>query len=184
MLCWCAFVTARIVYFGSHDFAKKSDVIIVLGAALRNGKPTPAFLGRIRHGVELWKRGLAPKIIFTGGLAHDGQEAESVVGRRIAEGDGVPSDAILMETASTNTWENFIQSRRVMREHGMREAIIVSDPCHLHRAQTMAHDLRIAAVTSPTPYTPFNTWETRLPFMLKELRLVHSHWLSRAIGTR
>ncbi len=71
-----------------------------------------------------------------------------------------------------------------MKENGLKRAIIVSDPYHLHRASIMAEDAGFTAVTSPTPYTAFQTWRTKTPFLLNELRLCHSHWIYRAVGMR
>lgn len=184
VLGWCGIVAGRIVYFGSHDFAEKADVIIVLGAAVRKGEPSPAFAGRIRHGIELQKRGLAPKLIFTGGLGHDDVVPEAEVARRIAVRESVADADIFTETVSTKTWENFTEAARIMRERGLRSAIIVSDPYHLHRAQLMARHAGITAVTSPTPYTAFQTWRTKVPFLLNELRLFHSHLMYRATQER
>lgn len=184
VLVWCAAVMGRIVYVGSHDYAEKADVIIVLGAAVRRGEPSPAFAGRIRHSIELWKQGLAPKLIFTGGLGHDGLLPESEVGRRAAEHAGVQSSDIYTEAVSTKTWENFTEAARLMQEHRIQRAIIVSDPYHLLRATMMAKDAGITAVTSPTPHTAFQTWRTKIPFLLNELRLCHSHWIYRAMGRR
>lgn len=184
VLAWCAAVMGRIVYVGSRDYAEKADVIIVLGAAVRRGEPSPAFAGRIRHSIDLWKKGLAPQLIFTGGLGHDGLIPEAEVGRRAAEHAGVQSGDIFTETVSTKTWENFTEAARLMKEHHLQRAIIVSDPYHLLRASIMAEDAGIAAVTSPTPHTAFQTWRTKIPFLLNELRLCHSHWIYRAMGRR
>ena len=184
LLAWAVAVMGRIVYVGSQDHAEKADVVIVLGAAVRKGEASPAFAGRIRHGIELWKRGLAAKIIFTGGLGHDGLIPEAEVARSIAEDAGIPKGDIFTETVSTNTWENFTEAARLMKENGLHRAIIVSDPYHLHRAGIMAEDVRFTAMTSPTPYTAFQTWRTKIPFLLNELRLCHSHWIYRATGMR
>ena len=184
LLAWAVAVMGRIVYVGGQDHAEKADVVIVLGAAVRKGEASPAFAGRIRHGIELWKKGLAPKIIFTGGLGHDGLIPESEVARGIAVRDGIPTGDIFTETVSTSTWENFTEAARIMRENGLHRAIVVSDPYHLHRASIMAEDSGFSAVTSPTPYTAFQTWRTKLPFLLNELRLCHSHWIYRAAGMR
>jgi uncharacterized SAM-binding protein YcdF (DUF218 family) len=184
VLAWCGVISGRIIYLGSHDYAEKSDVIIVLGAAVRKRQPSPAFAGRIRHGIELQKRGLAPMIIFTGGLGHDGLIPEAQVAREVALREGIAESAVLTETVSTKTWENFTEAARLMRENGLKRAIIVSDPYHLHRARLMAGHAGIEAVTSPTPYTAFQTWQTKVPFLLNEVRLFHSHWMFRASGER
>lgn len=173
-----------IDYVDSQDHAVKADVIIILGAAVRKGEASPAFAGRIRHGIELWRSGLAPKIIFTRGLGHDGLIPESEVARSIAEKDGIPKGEVFTESVSTSTWENFTEVARLMKENGLKRAIIVSDPSQLHRASIMAEDVGFTVVTSPTPYTAFQTWRTKIQFLLNELRLCHSHWIYRAIRVR
>jgi uncharacterized SAM-binding protein YcdF (DUF218 family) len=134
--------------------------------------------------VELWKSGMAPKLIFTGGLHHDGTKPEATVAAQAASDEGVPSGAILTETTSTRTWENFAEANRMMKENGLKTAIVVSDPYHLQRAQMMADDAGITAFTSPTPYTAFSTWRYKLPFLINEIRLCHSHWMYRCLGKR
>ncbi len=181
---WCAIVAGRIVSLGNQDFTGKADVIIVLGAAVRKGEPSPAFAGRIRHGIEMWKKGHAAKILFTGGLTHGGTVPEALVARRMAESEGIPSTAILTETVSTKTWENILEAERLMRVHDLHNAIIVSDPCHLFRAKIMAEDAGMDAVTSPTPYSAFQTWNTKLPFLTNEVRLCHSHWFRGVLGKK
>ena len=98
--------------------------------------------------------------------------------------EGIAESAILIETVSTHTWENFTEAAALMRANGLKRAIIVSDPYHLHRARLMAEHAGIEAVTSPTPYTPFLTWQTKLLFLLNEILLFHSHWMFRALGNR
>ena len=109
---------------------------------------------------------------------------EAQVARNVAIREGISESAILTETVSTKTWENFTEAAALMRASGLKRAIIVSDPYHLHRARLMASHAGIEAVTSPTPYTAFQTWRTKLPFLLNELRLFHSHWLFCATGER
>jgi uncharacterized SAM-binding protein YcdF (DUF218 family) len=109
---------------------------------------------------------------------------EAQVARRIALREGVADGDIYIETASTKTWENITESARLMREHSLQSAIIVSDPYHLHRARRMAADTGISAVISPTPYTAFQTWRAKIPFLLNEVRLYHSHMLCRALKLR
>ena len=184
LLIWSTGFFAWIVHFGGRDTARKSDVIIVLGAAVRKGEPSPAFAARIRHGVELWRAGLAPNILFTGGLTHDGAVAEADVARRIARSFGVPEDAIRTESHSRITWENFLETRTIMARDNLRTAILVSDPDHLFRASMMASDLGISHCTSPTPYSVFRSWSERTPFLLNELWHCHTHRFYRWTGQR
>lgn len=184
LLVWSGAFIGRLVYFGAQDHAAKCDVIIVLGAAVANGEPTPAFAARIRHGIELWKKGVAPKLLFTGGLGAGDTICESEAGRAEALKAGVPASAILMEKASHLTWENLIEARRVMKAKHLSTAVIVSDPAHLFRASMMADDLGLAHTTSPTPYSVFQSWNTLVPFVLNEFWHCHTHRVNVWLGWR
>ena len=67
IMVWVVATGIMIWNFGETDHARKSDCIIVLGAAVDSGKPSPVFAERIKHAITLYNGGLAPKIIFTGG---------------------------------------------------------------------------------------------------------------------
>jgi uncharacterized SAM-binding protein YcdF (DUF218 family) len=64
----------------------------------------------------------------------------------------------------------------LMEKNNLRSAIIVSDPLHMKRAVMMARDLKIAAVSSPTPTSMYRTWKTQSGFLLRELYFSH-HYL-------
>ena len=70
VLVWLLGVAAYIVWVGERDQAAEADVIIVLGAAAYDANPSPVFEERIRHGIDLYKRGLAERRLFTGGFGH------------------------------------------------------------------------------------------------------------------
>lgn len=170
---WVAFVLARIVYFASVDDAVRADAIVVLGAAAYGEVPSPVLRARVDHGITLLRRGLARKLVFTGGVGPSDTLSEAEVARRYALRAGVAEDDILVETRSTMTFGNLAEAQRVMTAHGLRTAILVSDPFHLYRARTMSHALHFHVVTSPTPTSVFRTWRTKLPFLLRELVYFH-----------
>jgi uncharacterized SAM-binding protein YcdF (DUF218 family) len=60
-LLWCVILGTLIWRYGTHDYATKSDCIIVLGAAVKGAAPSPVFEARIRHGANLYHAGFAPK---------------------------------------------------------------------------------------------------------------------------
>lgn len=73
-----------------------------------------------RRAAELYRQGLAPKVLFTGGLGRntDGllPEPEAVRFARVAMESGVPAEDILMEDRSTNTKENIEFTRQLLEE--------------------------------------------------------------------
>lgn len=172
---WALAPSVLIWRQGSVDHARPSDCAIVLGAAAYHTRPSPVFEERIRHAIDLYDQGLVKAIVFTGGYGVGAPHAESEVGRDYALRHGVPAHAIHIETVSRTTLENLEEAQRVMRRAGLSTAILVSDPYHLKRALMMAHDLRIDAVTSPTPTSRFRSWHSRLLFLARETYFYHRY---------
>lgn len=180
VLVWLAGVAAYITWVGQRDDARPADAIIVLGAAAYDAKPSPVFEERIRHGIDLYRRGLAPKLIFTGGYGGVGARfSESQVARRYALRQGVPDKAILIESLSRNTHDNLRQASLLMQQHQLHDVIVVSDPLHMARALRISRDLGIRAVGSPTPTSRFRTFATRWRFLLQEVYFFHRDRLPR-----
>ena len=174
VLFWLAGVAAYITWVGQRDDARPADAIIVLGAAAYDAKPSPVFEERIRHGIDLYRRGLAPKLIFTGGYGGVGARfSESQVARRYALRQGVPDKAILIESLSRNTHDNLRQASLLMQQHQLHDVIVVSDPLHMARALRISKELGIRAVGSPTPTSRFRTFATRGRFLLQEVYFFH-----------
>ncbi len=173
LVLWVAGVAGYIVWIGERDQAAPSDVIIVLGAAAYDARPSPVFEERIRHGIDLYQRGLAKHVIFTGGFGEGARFSESQVARRYALRHGVPARAILIETASRTTWQNLQQAAALMKARGFKRAIIVSDPLHMARALRLSRELGIDALGSSTPTSRFRSFDTRKRFLLQEVYFFH-----------
>ena len=180
VLFWLVGVAAYITWVGQRDDARPADAIIVLGAAAYDAKPSPVFEERIRQGIDLYRRGLAPKLIFTGGYGGVGARfSESQVARRYALRQGVPDKAILIESLSRNTHDNLRQASLLMQQHQLHDVIVVSDPLHMARALRISKELGIRAVGSPTPTSRFRTFATRWRFLLQEVYFFHRDRLPR-----
>ena len=104
------------------------DAILVLGSF----DPRAAI-----HAAALWRAGLAPVIIISGGIAHRGglldtgwDQPEARVFADIALREGVPSQAILLEDRAQNTGDNFVLGRAVAERAGFhaRKVLVVAKP--------------------------------------------------------
>jgi uncharacterized SAM-binding protein YcdF (DUF218 family) len=175
LLCtlWLLGVATWIVYVGDRDQAAPADAILVLGAAAYDARPSPVFQERIRHALDLYRRGYADTLVFTGGYGYGARFSESQVARRYAMREGVPADAILIETLSRTTYENLREARALMLERGLQRIIVVSDPLHMARALRLARRLGIDAVGSSTPSTRFRSFRTRWQFLAREVYFFH-----------
>src|SRR5688500_19585336 len=88
---------AAVVVWGSRDQAQPADAIVVLGAAQYVGRPSPVLKARLDHAISLWRRQLAPRVIFTGGFGAGDTTSEAAVSRRYALKHGIPDSAIFLE---------------------------------------------------------------------------------------
>lgn len=168
-----------IVSFSEKDETRKADAAIVLGASVYDNSPSPVFSERINHAVDLYNEGYVETIIMTGGVGKGNIRSEADIAREYAEQRGVPAEAILKEEASTITEENLENAKKVMSEHGMDTALIVSDPLHMKRAMLYAKDLGMTAYSSPTPTTLYRSWKTKLPFLMREEIFYSGYRLTR-----
>ena len=178
LLSWCVVLGVIVWNYGTYDRANKSDCIIVLGAAVQGTSPSPVFEERIRHGMNLYTAGYAPKLLFTGGIGDGQNHSESSIGRSFAIEHGVPAPDILVEEKSRTTQQNLSEAYALMKEHQMNSAIIVSDPLHMKRAMMMAGDLHIVASSSPTPTSRYRSFKTQLGFLLREVYFIHHYFIT------
>jgi len=147
---------AAVLIWGSRDKARDADAIVVLGAAQYVGRPSPVLRARLDHALELWQRGLAPRLIFTGGTGAGDTTSEAAVSRNYALRHGVPDTAILMENEGRTTRESFAAVAAIMRARQMHTAILVSDPFHMLRLRVLSSQYGVDAYTSPTKTSPIS----------------------------
>jgi uncharacterized SAM-binding protein YcdF (DUF218 family) len=152
---WAASAIA-VVMWGSRDGARASDAIVVLGAAQYVGRPSPVLRARLDHALDLWERGLAPRLIFTGGTGAGDTTSEAAVSRMYALKHGVPDTAILLENEGRTTRESLAAVSDIMRAKNLRTAILVSDPFHMLRLRILSTHYGVNAYTSPTQTSPIS----------------------------
>jgi uncharacterized SAM-binding protein YcdF (DUF218 family) len=168
----------RISVQGERDEARAADAIVVLGAAQFNGTPSGVFAARLDHAVELFKAGLAPYLIVTGGKQPGDRTTEAATARAYARAHGVPADRILMEDRGRTTLESLQAVAVVMRGHQLRTAVFVSDRTHMLRVLRIATDLDIVAWGSPTMTSPTDLEPARRGrAVLHELAGIVSYYL-------
>ena len=88
-----------------------------------------------RRAAELYHQGIAPKILFTGGLGRNTEgllpEPEAVRFARVAMECGVPEEDIILEDKSRNTAENILFTKALLEERQIKHDHIlgVHQPC-------------------------------------------------------
>ena len=148
------YATFRIWTQGQRDEQRPADAIVVMGAAQYDGRPSPLFAARLDHAVELFRAGIARRLIVTGGKADGDRTTEAATARAYAIAHGVPAGDILGEDASRTTLESIRAVGTVLRDHGLKDAVFVSDRPHMLRVLRMTADEGITAWGSPTATSP------------------------------
>jgi uncharacterized SAM-binding protein YcdF (DUF218 family) len=112
-------------YHHLYHVPAPSDCILVLGSH---------DLRVADRGAELYLQGLAPILIFSGGLGNVTKgiwkDPEADKFARIALDKGVPAEAIFIENQSTNTGENILFTQRLLEDKGLhpRSFLLVQKP--------------------------------------------------------
>ena len=151
-------VLADIAAFSSRFEDGPADAAVVLGAAVFDEVPSPVFEERIRHAVSLYKAGRVRMLVMTGGLGAGDQATEAEAARVWSLAQGVPPEAIAVETRSRTTQENLAFAQPILARHGLGTVLLVSDPLHMRRSVAIARRLGIEAAPSPTPTTRYTGW--------------------------
>ncbi len=132
LLAWA--VLARRFAPTSNTSLSRFDAIVVLGLpADSDGNPTPHELANVTEGVREYERGVAPRLIFTGGAVAN-RFVEARVMAQTAHAQGIPESAILVEPEARDTIQNACYAARIMKNHVWHSAEVVSKAAHLPRA--------------------------------------------------
>ena len=153
-----------VVHDSRQQQLHAADAIVVFGAAQYDGRPSPVFKARLDHADELFRRGLAPIVITTGGPAADPKFSEGGVGRDYLVSRGVPDGDIIAETQSSDTSQSAARVANILRANGLHNCLAVSDGYHMFRVKQMLERQAITVYASPRP-------DSRLPSRWERMRV-------------
>ncbi|MBQ4584363.1 MAG: YdcF family protein [Bacilli bacterium] len=141
---------------------KLSDIecILILGAGIRNEKPSPMLEDRLNEGIKLYKEGIAPKIIMSGDHGRKDYDEVNIM-KEYAIDQGVPSEDIFMDHAGFSTYESIYRAKEIFN---VNKIVVVTQKYHLHRALYIANKLGVEAYgvnSDPRRYVGAAYRETR-----------------------
>jgi uncharacterized SAM-binding protein YcdF (DUF218 family) len=145
-----------VLVVSQEDQRRPVDAIIVLGAAQYNGRPSPVLRARLDHALGLYREGLAPLVVVTGGVGAGDTTSEALVGRRYLVSHDVPEPAVIAQPEGRSTMVSMTAVAGSLRRRGLRRVILVSDPFHMCRLRMEAHRVALEAYTSPTESSPIS----------------------------
>ena len=105
-----------------HVPKQDADYILILGCKFRrDGTLTPLLRGRVDKAIEFWRRqkaatGKAAVLVPSGGQGDDEPIAEAEAMRRYIDAQGVPSECVMKEDKSRNTYQNMEFSKALIEQ--------------------------------------------------------------------
>jgi uncharacterized SAM-binding protein YcdF (DUF218 family) len=162
----------RIVTFGPTRYDRPAACAVVFGARVWNdGTPSDALADRVDEAVRLYHRGLASKIVMSGGVEPENGLSEAAVMRARAVDEGVPSEDVILDEAGADTALTVRNTAALMREGGLGSALVVTHYYHEPRAKMLFDRAGVRSFTVPA------TMKRRLlkePYFL--VREVAAYW--------
>jgi len=143
-----------------QDQRERADAIVVLGAAQYNGRPSPVLRARLDHALELYRAGLAPMVVVTGGIGPGDRMSEATVGHKYLRAQ-LPDSAIIVRPDGRTTEESMRSVAEWMREREVARVLLVSDPFHMARLRLEARHANLVAFVSPTRTSPITAGSRR-----------------------
>lgn len=159
-----------------EDQTRPADAVVVLGAAQYDGHPSPVLRARLDRALELYRDGIAPVVIVTGGKQEGDRFTEAFSGYEYLRDHGIPEGDLFLEVDGTSTYEQLSAARLIMEQQGSASALLVSSPYHSERLLGIAEEVGIpAAHVAPAGTT------SSLPSLVRETAAVAA---GRIVGYR
>jgi uncharacterized SAM-binding protein YcdF (DUF218 family) len=155
-----AFVAHAVMHDAREQQLQAADAIVVFGAAEYDGRPSPVFRARLDHAYDIFRKGLAPMVITTGGAAADPNYSEGGVGHDYLMRRGIPEMALIAETQASDTSESAQRVGVIMRANRLKTCLAVSDAYHVFRIRKMLEHEGLQVYVAPrVDSRPKSLWQ-------------------------
>ena len=147
-------VEGLIIYNGHHVDKEKPDYLMVLGAGLSGTKISTSLLYSLVTALDFHELYPDVKIIVSGGQGEGEKISEASAMRNFLVDNGVDSSQIIMEDKSTNTYENFLYTKKILDEESEVKdptVTVISNNFHMFRAKFLAKEVGINTLGYPAP---------------------------------
>lgn len=118
------------------------DCILVLGAGIRNNKPSDMLRDRLIVAKDLYENGVSNKIIASGDHGNDNYDEVNVMKSYLTEEYAIASADIFMDHAGFSTYDSIYRTKEIFE---VKKVVIVTQKYHLSRALYLANKMGIEA---------------------------------------
>ena len=138
------------------------DAILLLGLALgENDQPAPELCARVRAAAEAYRQNPGAKLIACGGVTPGHRVSEAQVMAGLLRAEGVPDEAIVLESESQTTIENFVNAARILGGAKGRRVLVVTSDYHVRRSVLTARRAGLRAKGWPAALEHDEVWQIK-----------------------
>ena len=129
--------TKNRIVSGDSELLADIDYIVVLGAGIRRGKPSPMLEDRLKTGISLYNNDISNKILITGDHMNDDYDEVTVMKNYLLE-HGIAEEDIITDNYGISTYDSIYRVKNVYKSN---KVVIVSQRYHLYRALFLSDNL-------------------------------------------
>jgi uncharacterized SAM-binding protein YcdF (DUF218 family) len=131
------------------DAPRPAQAIVVLGADMtREGMLSASSLRRALQGIQLYRRGLAPWVVFLGPRNASGH-SQSAARAELALECGIPAGAILTGEGMWTTRDEAEGVKALLAPRGARTILLVTGAFHMGRARRLFERAGFEVIPAP-----------------------------------
>lgn len=129
--------TKKRIVSGDSELLTDIDYMVILGAGIRRGKPSPMLEDRLKTGISLYNNDISNKILITGDHMNDDYDEVTVMKNYLLE-HGIPEEDIITDNYGISTYDSIYRVKNVYKSN---KVVIVSQRYHLYRALFLSDNL-------------------------------------------
>lgn len=131
--------TKNRIVSGDSELLTDIDYIVILGAGIRRGKPSPMLEDRLKTGISLYNNDISNKILITGDHENNDYDEVTVMKNYLLD-QGIPEEDIVLDNYGISTYDSIYRVKDVYKAN---KVVIVSQRYHLYRALLLSNNLNL-----------------------------------------
>lgn len=131
MVNWFVKLSTKDKIIENYTNIKDADAILILGCQVKpDGSLSLMLKDRLDKGIELYKNGVAPKVIVSGDHGREDYDEVNAMKKYMIQNE-VPSEDIFMDHAGFNTYDSMYRAKNIFN---VNKCVVVTQKYHLYRS--------------------------------------------------
>jgi uncharacterized SAM-binding protein YcdF (DUF218 family) len=126
---------AQPLYIPTSSISRADAIVVMEAWAFEDGELNESGVQRVLRAADLYHSAVASIVVVTGKKASPARTGSALQPMaNLLTRSGVPSQSVLIEDASSNTYESAVHVAAIARSRGWQYVALVTDASHMRRA--------------------------------------------------